>query len=150
MIGFYVEKWSDCLSELRPLMSMLWKDVAVDQDKFVAKCEESKYKNLEDAGALCLTTMRVNGKIGGFYCALILPNPHYFGQGLMVYTDMYFICPTLRRANIGMKLFAFSEKVWKERGAVKAYSSHKIHRDRSAMFKALGWKPTDTIYSKIL
>lgn len=147
---FQVEKWSDCLSELRPLFAFLWKDVAVDQDRFVAKCEESKYKALEEAGALCLTTMRIEGKLVGFYVALILPNPHYEGQGKMVYTDMYFVLPVMRRGNLGLKLFTFSEKVWKQWGAVKAYSSHKIHRDRSKMLQALGWKATDTVYSKIL
>lgn len=149
-VTFQVEKWSDCLLELRPLFAFLWKDVAVDQDRFVAKCEEAKYKALADAGALCLTTMRLDGMLVGYYVALILPNPHYEGQGKMVYTDQYFILPTLRRANLGMKLFAFSEKAWREMGAVKAYSSHKIHRDRSKMFVALGWKPTDLVYSKIL
>jgi hypothetical protein len=149
-IKFQTEEWSDCLKELRPLMRMLWNDVAVDKDRFVAKCDEPKYKALEDAGALCLTTMRMDTNLVGFYAALILPNPHYAGQGLMVYTDQYFILPSMRKGNLGLKLFTFSEKAWKDRGAVKAYSSHKLHRDRSKMFEALGWKPTDLVYSKIL
>jgi GNAT superfamily N-acetyltransferase len=132
------------------MFAMLFDDVGVDKDKFTAKCEESKYLALEKAGALCVTTLRVDGKVGGYYVALILPNPHYDGQGLMAYTDMYYVLPGLRRGNLGMKLFAFAEKTWKERGAVKAYTSHKIHRDRSKMFQALGWKPLDIMYSKIL
>jgi len=147
---FHVEQWSDAIGELRPLFSLLWDDVAVDKDRFVAKCEEAKYEALEKAGALCVTTMRVDGKIAGYYVALIIANPHYEGQGLMAYTDMYFMLPEFRIGNLGMKLFAFSEKTWRERGAVKAYSSHKLHRDRSKMMLALGWKPTDLIYSKVL
>jgi GNAT superfamily N-acetyltransferase len=145
-----IEKWSDAIAELRPLFSQLWNDVAVDKDRFVAKCEEQKYTALETAGALCLTTIRADKRLVGYYAALILPNPHYEGQGLMAYTDMYWLDPDFRRGNIGLKLFQFTEKVWRERGAVKAYSSHKLHRPRSPVFNALGWTPTDVVYSKVL
>jgi GNAT superfamily N-acetyltransferase len=149
-VTFQVEQWSAALPQLRPLFSLLWADVAVDKDRFVAKCDESKYKILEDAGALHLCTMRNDGELVGYYAALILPNPHYFGQGLMVYTDMYYLLKEYRRGNLGLRFFAFCEQEWRKRGAVKAYSSHKLHRDRSKMFKTLGWKPTDMIYSKVL
>jgi hypothetical protein len=149
-IKLQVEKWSDCIAELRPLFDDLWNDVGVDKDHFKARCEEAKYEALEDAGALCLTTARMEGKLVGYYAALILPNPHYFGQGLMVYTDMYYLSDECRKGPFGVQLFKFSEKVWRSKGAVKAYSSHKIHRDRSKLFKWLGWKPTDIIYSKVL
>lgn len=149
-VDFQIERWSDCLGELRPMFAELWNDVAVDKDRFRAKCEEPKYKALEDAGAICLTTARVDGKLVGYYCALLLPNPHYEGQGLMAYTDMYYLNPKARRGNVGLRLFMFTEAVWRDRGVVKAYSSHKLHKSRGTMFAVLGWKPTDLIYSKIL
>lgn len=149
-ISFQVEQWTKALPELLPLFGLLWDDVAVDKGRFVARCEQPKYKALDDAGALCLTTMRDGDFLAGYYVALILPNPHYEGQGLMAYTDMYYVVPAYRSGNLGLKLFSFSEQVWKERGVVKAYSSHKLHRDRSKLFKVLGWKPTDMIYSKVL
>lgn len=150
MITFHVERWSEALPELRPLMDLLWDDVAVDKDRFKAKCDESKYAVLEGAGAIHLTTMRSQGKLVGYYVALILPNPHYLGQGLMVYTDMYFVLPEFRKGNFGIRFFKFTEDSWRERGAVKAYTSHKLHRDRSKMFQILGWKASDLVYSKIL
>jgi predicted GNAT superfamily acetyltransferase len=149
-VTLQTEKWSEALPELRPLFSQLWNDVAVDKDRFVAKCEEGKYKALEDSGALCLTTMRSDGALIGYYVALILPNPHYEGQGLMAYTDMFWLNPECRLANLGLRLFQFSENVWRERGVVKAYSSFKIHRSRMKMFDALGWKATDVIVSKVM
>lgn len=132
------------------MFSLLWADVAVDKDKFVAKCDESKYEALNDAGALCLCTARDGQKLVGFYVALILPNPHYFEQGNMVYTDQYYMLKEYRRGNLGLRFFAYCESIWRERGAVKAYSSFKIHRERSAMFKAMGWKQTDIVVSKVL
>jgi len=147
---FAVEKWSDCLAELRPLFSLLWADVAVDKDRFVAKCDEVKYKALEDLNMLHLVTVRDGEKLVGYYLVFITPNGHYDGAGPMAFTDMYYVLKEYRRGNTGMKLFAFAEETWRAKGCVKAYTSHKLHRDRSAMLKALGWKATDLIYSKVL
>lgn len=147
---FQTEEWSKALPELRPLFSLLWADVAVDQDKFMAKCDEEKYAALDKLGMLCLVTMRSGEKLAGFYLVFITPNGHYFGAGPMAFTDMYYILKEFRKGNAGLKLFAFAEETWKAKGCVKAYTSHKLHRDRSAMLKALGWKATDMVYSKCL
>lgn len=149
-ISFQVEKWSDALPELRQLFLLLWSDVAVDKDRFVAKCDEEKYAALEKLNMLCLVTARDAGALIGYYLVFITPNGHYHGAGLMAFTDMFYLLPQFRRGNIGLRLFTFAEKVWREKGCVKAYSSNKLHRSRPGIFKALGWKATDMIYSKVL
>ena len=149
-LTFQVEKWSNALPELRPLFALLWDDVAVDKDRFTAKCGEEKYAALEALGMLHLVTMRDNGILAGFFLVFLTPNAHYADAGLIAFTDMYYTLPAYRRGNLGMKLFAFAERTWREKGVVKAYTSHKLHRDRSAFMKALGWTPTDMVYSKCL
>lgn len=145
-----MEEWSKVLPELRPLFSLLWADVAIDQDKFVAKCDEEKYAALDNLKMLHLVTMRDGDKLAGFYLVFITPNGHYLGAGPMAFTDMYYVLKEYRKGNSGMKLFAFAEETWRAKGCVKAYTSHKLHRDRSAMLKTLGWKATDMVYSKCL
>lgn len=147
---FQVEAWSDALPELRHIFPLLWEDVAVDKERFRAKCDEAKYAQLESIGMLHLVTARDGGELVGFFLVFITPNAHYFGQGDMAFTDMYFVNPERRRGNIGLKLFSCMEQTLRAKGVVKIYSSHKIHRDRSAMFKLLGYKATDTVYSKCL
>ena len=149
-LTFQTEKWSDALPELLPLFDLLWNDVAVDKDRFTAVCDQAKYKTCEDAGILCLVTARAGTKLAGYYLMLVIPNPHYFGAGLMGYTDMYYMLPEYRKGANGLRLFAFMEETLRAKGCVKAYTSHKLHRDRSEMFQALGWKPTDVVYSKVL
>ena len=138
------------MPELRPLFHLLWEDVAIDQDKFVAKCDEKKYASLEELDMLHLVTIRNDGKLAGLYLVFLTPNGHYDGQGTMAFTDIYYLLPEFRKGNIGMKLFAYAEQTWRNRGVVKAYTSHKIHRDRSLMMKELGWTASDTVYSKVL
>lgn len=150
MIQCQIERWSDALPELLPLFSMLWEDVAVDKDKFVAKCDEAKYAELDKIGMLHLATVRSEGELVGFFLMFLTPNAHYMGAGLMAFTDMFYLKDEYRRGNAGLKLFSFMEKTLREKGVVKAYTSHKVHRDRSEMFEFLGWKATDTVYSKVL
>lgn len=142
-LTFNVEKWSDVLPELRPLFDMLWSDVAVDKDRFVAKCDEEKYATCEAVGLLHLVTARDNGKLVGYFVMLVNPNPHYLGAGLMAFTDQYFLLPSYRKGNNGVKLFSFMELTLRAKGVVKMYTSNKLHRDRSVMFEGLGFKPTD-------
>lgn len=150
-LNFRVEKWSEALDELRPLFHLLWSDVAVDQDRFTAKCDEEKYATCEAAGLLHLVTARnETGALAGYFLMIVNPNPHYFGAGPMAFTDMYFLLPEYRKGNAGLKLFAFMEETLREKGVVKMYTSHKLHRNRSLMLDALGFKPTDTVYSKVL
>ena len=150
MIRFQVEKWSECLPEIRPIAHLLWEDVAIDKDRFEAKIGEQRYAELEKIGMLHLVTARDGKKLAGIYLVFLTPNAHYDGQGLMAFTDAYYLLPEYRTGNIGMKMFAFAEARWKEKGCVKAYTSHKIHRDRSKMLKELGWTASDIIYSKVI
>ena len=150
MLTFSVEAWSKALPELRGLFPLLWADVAIDKDKFVAECDEEKYAALEKIGMLHLVTARDEGRLVGFFLVFLTPNAHYKGQGLMAFTDMYFILDAFRGGPDGARLFTFMEETLREKGVVKAYTSHKLHRDRSAMLKFLGWPPSDIIYSKVL
>jgi GNAT superfamily N-acetyltransferase len=129
---------------------MLWEDVAVDKDRFTAICDEDRYAALEGAEILHLVTAREGETLAGFFLMFITPNAHYKGAGFMAFTDMYFIKPEYRHGNVGVNLFLFMEQTLKEKGVVKAYSSHKLHRDRGPLFEYLGWKPTDLVYSKVL
>ena len=147
---FQLEAWSAAIPELRPLFARLWDDVAVDKDRFTAECDEEKYAKLEQAGILHLVTAREAGRIVGFFLCFVWPNAHYLGAGDMAFTDMYYLREEYRKGNTGIRLFAFMEETLRARGVVKFYTSHKIHRDRSAMFKILGFKATDIVYSKVL
>jgi GNAT superfamily N-acetyltransferase len=147
---FQREEWSAALSELRPLFGRLWDDVAIDKDRFTAECDEEKYEKLDEQKILHLVTVRESAKLVGFFLVFVTPNAHYFGAGDMAFTDMYYVLPRHRKGNIGIRLFAFMEETLRERGVVKFYTSHKLHRDRSTMMKSLGFKATDIVYSKVI
>jgi hypothetical protein len=149
-VSFQVEKWSDCLPELRKLFPLLWDDVAVDKDRFRARCNEPMYATMEQNGFIHLITARFGKKLVGYFVMNIIANGHYADAGLMAFTDMYFLLPEFRKGTSGIGLFSFAIEYAKSKGCAKFYTSHKLHRDRSSLMKLLGFKPTDMIYSKTL
>lgn len=149
-ISFQVEPWAKVLPELRPLFHHLFLEVGLDQDKFKAEYNPAQYAKLAKAGVLKVATARTEKELVGYFAYLITPHPHYFGQGLFALTDMYYLRPEYRKGNTGAKLFLFAEREWRKLGVVKAYTSHKLHRDRSKLLLGLGWLPCDVMYSKVL
>jgi len=149
-VNFQIEKWSDVLPELLPMFNALWAEVAIDKDFFVAECGQDKYKALENLNMLHLVTARCDKTLAGFFLMFLTPNAHYQSAGLMAFTDMYFLKPEYRRGNIGIRMFSFMEKTLREKGVVKAYTSHKLLHDRGPMLKLLVWTPSDLVYRKVL
>lgn len=149
-LKFQAERWLDVLPELRPLFHFLWEDVAVDKDRFRARCNEAMYAQMAANGFVHVITARFEGKIVGWYVMTIMVNGHYADAGLMAFCDQYFLRSEFRKGNAGLRLFQEAIKYAKSKGAQKFYTSHKIHRDRSGLMKLLGFKATDVIYSKLL
>lgn len=150
MLTFQIEKWADAFAELERLFPLLWEEVALDKNRLVAKCNEDVYRNMEKLNMLHVVTARDGGKLVGYHVSFITPHPHYLGAGPMAFTDMYFTLPEHRKGGLGAKLLIFLERSLRERGVLKAYLSHKVAHDRSALFAALGWQPCDNVYCKVI
>lgn len=149
-VTFQTEKWADALPELRYLFDQLWAEVAVDKSKMKAKCDEKMYANLDHLGILHLVTARKDSILIGFFLAFITTNGHYEDAGLFAFTDMYFTLPEHRKGGLGARLFLFMETTLRAKKVVKFVTSHKVLNDNSGMLKALGFKHTDQIFSKLL
>lgn len=150
MATFATEKWPAFSKEAEGLMRRHWEEVALDRDRIPMGMDHGYYQRLEDAGILHVVTMRVDGQLAGYFIALVSTHPHYKDAGIMAFTDIYYLAPEHRRGNAGARMFAAVEASLRERGAVKLYVSHKLHKDHSLLFEALGYKPTDISYTKLL
>ena len=97
-----------------------------------------------------VVSVRKDGELIGYHMGLIVTHPHYKDAGLMSTTDMFYILPEHRKGGVGAKLIMAVEAAMRERGVVKAFISTKLHQNHTDLFEALGWEPTDTVFSKIL
>lgn len=150
MITFQQEKWREFAKEAQPIFTKHWEELALDRDKIDLSLDHPKYEQLDEVGALHIVTVRKNGRLVGYFLSFLMIHPHYKEAGLMAVTDFYYLLPEARSGGTGAKLFIEVEKLLRKRGVVKVYLSCKLHQDHTKLFKRLGWRPTDTTFTKYL
>lgn len=126
-----------------------WAELAVDK-KIPWDLNHELYENMEAKGMLHIVTARMDGQLVGYHVGIVGPHLHYKSAGNMCYEDMYFLLPEFRAGGAGARLFMFVEKCLRDMGITKWFISCKVHEDHSELFKLLGFRNTDTAFSKVL
>jgi GNAT superfamily N-acetyltransferase len=147
---FQVERWADFWRDCQELTPIHWAEAALDKDVIKLSILPENYAACDGKGILHIVTARYGPRMIGYFVANVVIHPHYREAGLMAFTDMYFVHPDFRRGGTGVKLILEVERTLKARGVVKIYLSTKVHEDKSAMLKALGYKPADLSFTKYL
>lgn len=147
---FQVERWPIFWRDCQELTPIHWAEAALDKDVIKLSIMPENYYACDEKGILHIVTARHEGKMVGYFIANVVIHPHYKEAGLMAFTDMYFIHPDFRKGGTGAKLLIEVERTLRERGVVKLYISTKVHEDKSALLKALGYKPADLSFTKLL
>jgi len=148
-LSFSVEQAAVVLRDAAELFPLQWQELGLNKDKIAGIApNEEQYRLLEQEGHLHCVTVRIDGKMVGYYISSVLNHLHYKDAGLMAFTDLYFLSPEYRRGGIGTKMLLFLEQTLKARGVVKIYLSTKAHADNGPLFEALGYRFTDRIFAK--
>ena len=147
---YQVEKWSDCVSEMKPLWPLHWEEVANDKDKIKLNLWNEAYEMMSKTGELHVVTARTGkGNLVGYHYSIVRPHLHY-KDSLTAYTDVYFLLPEYRKGMNGVNLFKFVEKSLKERNVQKMYTASKVKLDKSILFERLGWTLAEKVYTKYI
>lgn len=150
MILFTTETFEDFWRDAQHIFPVHWKELALDQDKIELGIDADRFSTIGKQGMLHIVTARDDDFMFGYYVAIVMPHLHYKDSGVMAFTDMYYILPEYRKGGCGAKFLIEVERTLRERGVVKAYISSKLHQDHSALFEALGWRPSDISFVKCL
>lgn len=145
MITAQIEKFEDCLPELRVIFPRHWQELALFQDRMPLDPQYDEYVAREQAGRLLLVTVRKDGKIAGYYTAQIAPGFHY-ASTLTGTMDMMFIVPEERGRGLVMPLFRQVEKALRRRGVQLWYSGFKTATplELDKLLPIMGFQPADT------
>lgn len=150
MILYQVERWADFVVDGEKIFPEHYKELALDQSKIKLDVDYERYEKADADGNGLIVTARSDGKLIGYYIAMILPHLHYKSAGKMSYPDVYYILPEFRTGGVGAKLIMALEIALKAVGVVKIYQSCKVHQDHSALFEALGYKKSDIVLTKYI
>lgn len=151
MITAQVERFEDCLPELRHIFPRHWQELALFQDRMLLDPQYDEYVARERAGRLLLVTVRKDGKIAAYYTAQIAPGFHYVST-LTGTMDMLYIVPEERGRGLVMPLFKQVEKALRRRGVRLWYSGFKtaMPLELDQLLPMMGFQPADSYMAKWL
>lgn len=149
MITYKQELLSDMLEELKPILPIHYKELALDQDEIPLDPNYDLYLHMEQMGILHICTARKDGELLGYFITNVMPHPHYKST-IFAKVDIYYIHPDHRGNGVGSKLFAFHEQEMKRLGVQKIVNSCKLHQDHLPLFTALGYKQIERTFSKLI
>jgi GNAT superfamily N-acetyltransferase len=148
MITYQVEKYSDCVEELKQLYPEHYEELSVTKS-IPLEPNYEVYKNIEDAGILKVVTCRNDADLIGYILFIVTPHLHY-KSCITAVEDIYFVRKDYRKGRTGIKLFQFAEKYLKEQGVHRVIFGTKVHLDNSKLFEYLGYTFFEKLYTKLI
>lgn len=148
-ITFQKEPFTGLIPELPELWGRHWDEVALDKEAVPLAPDWAGYTELERVGMLHIMTARADGKLIGYYFAIVRPHLHY-RHTLHAFSDIFIILPEYRRGLAGYQLFRETEKMLKALGVRKTYVVTKVHIPLKMLMKRLGYRFIERVYSKLL
>jgi hypothetical protein len=151
MLTAIVEKFKGDFSEIRHLLNIHYKELALNQDKVPLDPQWDLYQRYEDAGNLVYVTLRDAGELIGYVIAIVAPGLHY-KTCLTATMDILFVNPEKRdKASKGVFMLVDTLEVeLRRRGVQRWFMGTKLHKDIGAIFKRRKFVPVEMTYTKWL
>jgi hypothetical protein len=149
MITCHVESLEEQLEEMKVLLPLHYKELALNQDRVPLAPQYHVYIERERQGGLVFVTLRDAGELVGYFLGFIAPGLHY-STCLTCTMDIFYVRQDKRAGSAGLRMFRFVETELRRRGVQRWFMGSKIKADASALFKRIGADPVETYYSKWL
>lgn len=149
MIEYKVETIKDCLEEMKPLLLLHYKEVAMYQDKIELDPDYDKYLSYEDLGMIHLVTVREDGELVGYHLSTLINNLHY-KQDKYAVNDILYIKESLRNSKVGLEMFKYAEETLKEEGVSVMTVHMKTALPFDSLCEGLDYDYAERIYTKYI
>jgi predicted GNAT superfamily acetyltransferase len=146
MITAHLESFEEGLEELKALLPLHYRELALNQDKVPLAPQYHVYIERERAGGLVFATLRDAGELVGYFIGFIAPGLHY-STCLTCTMDIFYVRQDRRSGRCGVNLFRFVKAELVRRGVQRWFVGSKLHHDASALFKYLQFEPCETYYT---
>ena len=149
MITASVESFTERRDELAALFPAHWEKLALDKDRVPLDPQYDVYAERERRGELLFIALRDAGHMIGYWTAFIAPGLHY-GSTLTATLDMWFVAPDHENGVATMILMRAVESEYRRRGVKRSFVGEKNHRPCGRLYRAFGYAPVETHYSKMI
>lgn len=147
MITCAVEPFPRFMEEVKPILPIHWKELALNQDKVPLDPDYDQYLKLDAAGQILLMVVRKDSVLIGYFIGLVRRHLHY-RSWLTCGMDIFYVHPEHRGSRIGVQLFKAVEVECERRGIQGLIVGSKLHKDASWLFDYLGYKEVERYYQQ--
>lgn len=148
-ITYQIENFESIIPELKPFVAPHWEELGLDHQDVPVDMNWDLYVQMDNAEKLHVVTTRDDGVLIG-YCFHVISTMMHYQSTLHGVADLYYIKPEYRKGKIGVGMFIYAEEQLKALGVVKIVTGTKLHLPHDKLFKSLGYKATETIFTKII
>lgn len=135
------------LDEIIPLLAGHHAALGLFPDKMPLDPQYGVYLAREASGELTYATLRADGKLVGYWIAIVAPGFHY--QSTLTATmDILWIVPEHRGRGAFRILHDAMERELRRRGVKLWWVGSKDHSPITGVFQALGFAPAETYLCK--
>lgn len=148
VITAHVESFTQRLPELKPLLDIHWRKLALNQDTVPLDPQYGVYIAREARGEVCFITVRDAGKLIGYWISFIAPGLHY-QTCLTAQMDIWNVLPEYERSRAPVVLMKAVEAEYIRRGVNRAFAGEKLHKPCGRLYEAFGYTAVETHYSRM-
>jgi GNAT superfamily N-acetyltransferase len=157
MLKFAVETWADIWRDGQEIFKQHYDELALHKEAMPMGLDNDFYTDLQARNFLLVVTARRDGRLVGYYMAIVVHHhPHNKDAGAVSTTDFFYILPHERKGGAGAKLLAFvggTESLLggelARSGIKKATLTTKRKFANIELMEALGWSNTDLVFQKV-
>lgn len=149
-VTYAVESFEKMIPEMKEqIIEHHYAEVALSQDVVPLDPDWNQFCAKERLGTLFTVSMRLKGKLIGYFVSTIAGHLHYKST-LHCAVDLYFVRKEFRKGGLGREFFEVIEQELKRRKVVKVITGCKTHRNHTALFESLGYTLSDYMFIKVL
>lgn len=135
--------------EIMQLLPIHWEKLALDKQEIPLDPQYETYLEKDRQGSVMYMTLRDRGRLVGYWIAFIQPGLHY-RTCLTAQMDIWNLLPEYETGSAALILMRAVEREYKRRGVNRSFIGEKLHKPTGRLFKAFGYEPIETYYSKLI
>lgn len=148
MITYKIDDWMENLPKFKAIIGQHYEEVETLKD-FGLDIDYDTYESVYNSKKLVFVSAKDNDELVGYIVFFVMPHIHY-KNCLAAHEDLYFLKPEYRKGFNGIKMFKFAQEYLKSIGVDLVLYATKFGTDNSSLFKYLGCKPIDKVFTKLL
>jgi GNAT superfamily N-acetyltransferase len=143
-----VERFSDRIEELMPILAVHHAELAIDPIEIPLDPKWHIYRQRDEAGQIMFLTLRERGELIGYFIGFLIESMH--NDLRLCVCDIFYVKQEHRLNGNGDMLFEAVEAEFKRRGGGRWMVGCKVHLPADGFFKRHGFSEIEHSYWKMV